>query len=72
MEGFEPHHGLGDFFDKPVVLFDPVVQVLDLEYFNKKHPSGRQQQQVDALHSSQVGAALVHHDFLAAAAKAGE
>jgi len=25
MEGFEPHHGLGDFLDEPVVLFDPVV-----------------------------------------------
>jgi len=63
MEGIEAHRGSSDFFDKPLVLFDPVVQILDLEYFNKNYPTGKQQQQINVLQSGQVGAAFVHHGF---------
>jgi hypothetical protein len=35
VKGFEPHHGIRDFLDKTVILFNQIIQIFDLEYFNK-------------------------------------
>jgi hypothetical protein len=31
MKGFKTQHGSGDFFDKPMVLLNDIIQVLDLK-----------------------------------------
>jgi hypothetical protein len=35
MKSFKPHHRLGDLFDESVILFNQVVQILDLANFYK-------------------------------------
>jgi hypothetical protein len=35
MKGFKSHHGIRDFLDETVILFNQVIQIFDLEYFNK-------------------------------------
>jgi hypothetical protein len=35
MESFEAHHGVRDFFDEAMILFNQVIQIFNLEYFNK-------------------------------------
>jgi len=35
MKGFKTHHGIGDFLDETVILFNQVIQLFNLKYFNK-------------------------------------
>jgi len=35
MKGFEAHHGLGDFLNETMILFNQVIQIFDLACFNK-------------------------------------
>ena len=46
MKGFKPHHGIRDFFDETVILFNQVIQLFNLEYFNKKTDQTSQHQHI--------------------------
>jgi len=35
MKGFKSLHGIGNFLDETVILFNQVIQIFNLEYFNK-------------------------------------
>jgi hypothetical protein len=35
MKNFNSHHGIRDFLDEAVILFNQVIQIFNLKYFNK-------------------------------------
>jgi hypothetical protein len=37
VKGFKSHHGIRDFLDETVILFNQIIQIFDLEYFNKTY-----------------------------------
>ena len=43
MKGFKPHHRIRDFFDETVILFNQVIQLFNLEYFNKTDQTSQHQ-----------------------------
>jgi len=64
MKGFETHHRFIDFLDETVVLFDHVIQIFNLEYFNKTDQSCQHQQNVNILQPGIVGPAFMQDDFV--------
>jgi hypothetical protein len=40
MKGFKSHHGIRDFLDETVILFNQVIQIVNLEYCNFSLPTG--------------------------------
>ena len=63
MEGFKSHHGIRDFLDETMILFDHIVQ-FDLTDFYKTDQSCQHQQHIDILNVGIVGAAFIHDDFM--------
>ncbi len=63
IESVETHHRFRYFLDEPVILFDYVVQVFDLDNFNKTDYSGKHQQDVNILQANEVCATFVHNHF---------
>ena len=55
MKGFKSHHGIRDFLDKTVILFNQVI-LFNLEYFNKTDQTSKHQQDVNILQTSIVDA----------------
>ncbi len=58
LKRFEPQHRSGDAFDRAMVLFDDVVEILDLTYFNHRSVLG-----IVALDGG-VGLTLIDGDLL--------
>ena len=51
MKGFDSHPGIRDFFDETVILFNQVIQIVNLLHFNKTEQNGKHQQDVNVLQS---------------------
>ena len=64
MEGLKSHHGIRDFLDETMILFDHIVQIFDLTDFYKTDQSCQHQQPIDILNAGIVGAAFIHDDFM--------
>jgi hypothetical protein len=63
MKSFKSHHRIRDFLDETVVLLNNIVQIFNLEYFNKTDQTGQHQQEVDILQPGLVSATFIHDDF---------
>ena len=63
MKGFKSHHGIRDLLDETVILFNQVIQIFNLEHFNKTDQTGKHRQDVNVLQSGIVGADFIHDDF---------
>lgn len=57
MDRFETHHLLGKPFDKAVVLLKGIIEIFELPDFKHSARSGKFQDRVDGLQSSQISAA---------------
>jgi hypothetical protein len=42
---------MGDFLNEPVILLNDVIQIFDLEYFNKADQTGQHQQEINVFQS---------------------
>ena len=58
MEGLKSHHGVRDFLDETMILFDHIVQIFNLTDFYKTDQSCQHQQHIDILNAGIVGAAI--------------
>ena len=67
MEGLKSHHGIRDFLDETMILFDHIVQIFDLTDFYKTDQSCQHQQPIDILNAGIVGTAFIHDDFMSEA-----
>jgi hypothetical protein len=63
MKGFETHHRFCDFLNEAVILFNPIVQIVNLANLNKTQQTCKHQQDINVLQPSIVGAAFIHHYF---------
>lgn len=63
MKGFEAHHWLSNFLDEAVILFNNIVQIVDLEYFNKTDQTSQHQQAIHIFQSGIIGTAFIQDDF---------
>jgi hypothetical protein len=63
IKGFKIHHGIRNFLDETVILFNQIIQILDLKYFNKTDQTGKHQQDVNMLQTGIVGPAFIHYNF---------
>jgi len=63
MKGLKSHHRIGDFLDETVILFNQVIQIVNLEYFNKADQACKHQQEIHIFQPDIVCASFFHNGF---------
>ncbi len=63
MKGFKSHHGVRDFIDETAILFNEVIQIFILDYFNKTDQTGKHLQEINIFLSGIVYTAFIHNYF---------
>jgi hypothetical protein len=64
MKGFKSHHRIRDFHDETLILFHPVIQIVNPEYFNKTGQTGKHRQNINILEACMVCTIFIHNSTL--------